>query len=426
MYHRSMEYLSRVVDKQLDRLLGGLPAVSIEGAKGVGKTATAARRAAHVLGVDLPRTRASVSADPEMILSLPTPLLIDEWHLVPSVWDVVRRAVDQDRSPGRYLLTGSALPPQEARIHSGAGRIVRLVMRPMGLSERRVADPTVSLGDLLAGGRPAVAGRSALRLADYTAEIVASGLPGVRGDEPSLRRDILAAYIDEMIERDIPELGVNVRRPGALRAWLAAYAAASATTTTYSKLLDAATPGEAEKPARNTADAYRSILERLWILEPLPAWTPVFNPLGRLGLAPKLHLVDPGLAARILGATEMSLLAGEGLTRREDNLLAALFESLAVLTVRVLAEAHGARVSHLRTHNGTHEIDIIVERDDHSVIALEVKLASETTRDAAKHLHWLESEIGNTLIDRVVLTTGEYAYRDSDGTAVVPLALLTL
>ncbi|MCL2317361.1 MAG: DUF4143 domain-containing protein [Actinomycetia bacterium] len=421
-----MDYVRRTVDAELDVLVVGLPAVSLAGAKGVGKTATAERRARSVLRLDSGGTRANAEADPAMILTQPPPLLIDEWHLVPPVWDVVRRAVDDDRTPGRFLLTGSALPPADARIHSGAGRIVKLVMRPMTLPERHVSQPTVSLAALLGGGAPPVGGACPLGLADYAREIVASGLPGVRQDPDSLRQRTLMAYVDELLERDIPELGTRVRRPAALRAWLTAYAAASATTTSYTRILDAATPGEADKPAATTATAYRALLERTWVLDPVPAWIPVFNPLKRLARAPKHHLVDPAIAAVLLGASIQSLLRADHETGnlREGTLLGALFESLAALTLRVFAQPLGARVSHLRTRNGDHKIDFIVERPDHRILAVEAKLTSAPTPADALHLTWLGNAVGDQLIDRVLLTTSPRAYRTRDGVAVVPLGLL--
>ncbi|MCL2781075.1 MAG: DUF4143 domain-containing protein [Actinomycetia bacterium] len=421
-----MEYRPRVLDPHLDRLLAGLPAISIEGAKGVGKTATAQRRAAVTLALDSTGTRRSVRAEPEMILTQPTPLLIDEWQLVPEVWDVVRRAVDADRAPGRYLLAGSALPPEKARIHSGAGRIVKMTMRPMTLPERGVCAPTVSLATLLAGGRPPISGTCGLKLPDYAAEIVASGFPGIRQDPAALRGEMVESYIAEIIERDVPELGADIRRPRQLRAWLAAYAAATSTTTSYTRILGSATPGETDKPARATADAYRALLERIWILDPLDAWIPVFNPLKRLAQVPKHHLVDPAIAARLLGATVDSLLRADGPheSRRESNLLGALFESLAVLTLRVLAQPQQANVYHLRTHRGEHEVDLIVERPDHKVLAIEVKLSSAPSVSDAKHLNWLAAEIGADLLDKVIISTGQHAYRQEDGTAVLPLGLL--
>lgn len=421
-----MDYRPRVVDAELDDLVAGLPAVSIEGIKGVGKTATAQRRARSVLRLDSSGTRTNVQADPGMILTQSPPVLVDEWHLVPPVWDVVRRAVDADRVPGRFLLTGSALPPPEARLHSGAGRIVRLMMRPMTLPERGVSEPTVSLRALLDGTAARLAGVSPLGLADYAHEIVASGLPGIRQDPDKLRHRTLATYVDELLERDIPELGVQVRRPAALRAWLTAYAAATATTASYTNLLDAATPGESKKPAATTAAAYRALLERIWVVDPLPAWIPVFNPLKRLAQAPKHHLCDPAIAAVLLGATQQSLLLADRETGnlREGTLLGALFESLVALSLRVYAQPLGARVSHLRTRNGDHEIDFIVERPDHRVVALEAKLTSAPTVADVKHLLWLKDAIGDQLIDLVLVTTAPGAYRTRDGVAVVPLALL--
>jgi predicted AAA+ superfamily ATPase len=421
-----VEYQPRTVDNLLKELVGGLPAVCVEGAKGVGKTASAGRLAASTLELDLGGLRENVAADPRIIATMPPPTLIDEWQLVPAVWDVVRREVDRDRAPGRFLLTGSATPSEDARIHSGAGRIVRLLMRPMTLPERGVAKPAVSFATLLAGSHPDDTAATDLVLADYVREIIASGFPGVRQDPARLRARQLDSYLDSALERDIPGMGVSVRRPQALRAWLTAYAAATGTTANYTTILDAATPGDADKPARATAMVYRELLERIHILEPLPAWAPTLNPLTRLGMAPKHYLVDPGLAARLLGATEESLVVDTVATAmpREGTLLGVLFESLVVLTVRVFAECLGARVSHLRTRNGDHEIDIIVERDDHRVLAIEVKLSAVVNGHDTRHLAWLETLIGDQLVDKVVVNTGPFAHRLPDGTAVVPLGLL--
>ena len=426
MYDCLMEYQPRIVDGLVHDLISGLPAVSLEGAKGVGKTATAQRLAASTVELDHEGFRANISADPHLIAGLQPPVLVDEWQLVPAVWDVVRREVDRDRSPGRFLLTGSATPSAQARIHSGAGRIVRVVMRPMSLPEREVTHPTVSFAELLLGGKPAISGQTQFGLSQYADEILASGLPGIRQDPPRLRPRQLDSYITTALERDIPELGVSVRRPRALRAWLAAYAAATATTSSYSVILDAATPGDANKTTRPTANTYRKLLERTWLLDSLPAWIPAFNPLKRLGQAPKHHLVDPALAARLLGATRESLIDDSVAQPilRESTLLGALFESLAALSVRVFAEPIGALVSHCRTRGGEHEIDLIVERADHKVLAIEVKLAGAVSQRDVRHLTWLESEIGDQLIDKVLITTGPLAHRLPDGTAVIPLALL--
>jgi predicted AAA+ superfamily ATPase len=416
-----------MIDDQLDQWIGALPAVAIEGAKGVGKTATAEQRAGAVYSLDLPGPFRNVSADPELVLEGSHPVFVDEWQLVPPVWDVVRRAVDRDPAPGRFLLAGSALPPKNARIHSGAGRIVRALMRPMSFPERAIGQPTVSFGELLAGGRPPVAGRTELGTSDYADEILASGFPALRGALASARVPLLDSYLERVVDRHLPEAGAEVRRPAALRAWLTAYAGATATTASYNAILDAATPGEVDKPSRQAAAVYRELLERIWVVEPLPAWLPAFASLKRLGQAPKHHLVDPALAARLLGLGKPALIGGERdpLLGAGRTFLGMLFESLVTQTVRVLAQASGARVSHMRIDGGTREIDLVVERDDSGVLVIEVKLGVDVGPRDVAHLNWLDQQLPGRVVDKVVVYTGEFARRrQSDAVAIVPLALL--
>src|SRR5581483_5481443 len=253
--------------------MSALPAVALEGAKGVGKTTTAAERAATVYRLDEPEARAVAAADPARLVRGASPILIDEWQRLPEAWDLVRRAVDAGAAPGRFLLTGSAAP-LEWPTHSGAGRIVTLRMRPLTLSERGVAEPSVSLRALLTGTKPPVSGQTEVRLETYVEEIVASGFPGLRGLSGRALRAQLDGYLDRIVERDFAEQGRELRNPARLRRWLTAYAAACSTCATYEAIRDAATGGEAEKPARTTTLPYRDALERLWILEPVPAWLP--------------------------------------------------------------------------------------------------------------------------------------------------------
>lgn len=421
-----MEYRRRIIDNTLDEAFADLAAIAIEGAKGVGKTATATRRAASVLSLNEPRTREIVAGNYDLVAELDPPVFIDEWQLEPQVWERVRQAVDAAPAEGgRFLLAGSAGLNRGTRIHSGAGRIINLTMRPMSLCERGIEVPTVSLRALQAGAAP-ITGRTSLTVRDYTDEILRSGFPGIRDiPEPNRGRQ-LTGYLERIIDRDLPDGGVQVRQPATLRAWLRAYAAATATTADYTKILDAATPGETDKPARRTVQGYREHLLRLFILDPLEAWTPAFVPLKRLAGSPKHHLVDPALAARLGGVGMNGLLVGKGqrVSATAGTWLGALFESLATQSVRVLAEAMDARVGHLRTRNGDHEIDIIVETSDLACIAFEVKLSDTIRDDDVTHLHWLRRQLGHRLADSVVLNTGSYAYRRPDGIAVVPLALL--
>ena len=421
-----MDYQRRIIDDLLDDAMSELPAIALEGAKGVGKTATASRRAATVLSMNDARIRESVNANPDLVTDVTPPVFIDEWQLHPEVWERVRTAVDADpRASGRFLLAGSAGLQPGVRVHSGAGRIVRLVMRPLSLQERGFAVPGVSLRDLHAGGA-AIRGATDLKIGDYVQEILRSGFPGIRSLSAGSRDRQLDGYLDRIVDSDMPENGIQVRRPAALRAWMRAYAAATATNADYTSILNAATPGEDDKPARQTVAVYREHLQRLFILDPLEAWLPAFAPLKRLAVAPRHHLVDPALAARLVGVGESGLLLGDGqrVATTTGTWLGALFESLAVQSVRVYAELLGARTGHLRTRNGDREIDLIVETNDLDCVAFEVKLAGSVGDRDVAHLHWLKQQLGPRLKDAVVLNAGPFAYRRSDGIAVVPLALL--
>ena len=418
------EYVRRVVDDELDALIE-LPALSIEGPKAVGKTQTALRRATTTFRLDDPTQRTIVSAEPGRLVSGPPPTLVDEWQRLPESWDLIRRAVDDNPQPGRFLLTGSATPVQPT--HSGAGRIVTVRMRPMTLFERGIGTPTVSLAALLSGQRPAIKGETDVSLETYANEIVASGFPGLRRLTGRLRRAQLDGYIQRIVERDFEEFGHSLRNPAALRRWMAAYAAATSTSTSYETIRDAATGGEADKLARTTTQPYRDTLERLWIIDPIPAWQPVRNQIARLTGPFKHHLTDPALAARLLGADVNALLDGAPLgppIPRDGTLLGHLFESLVTLDVRVFAQAAEATTRHLRTKGQSHEIDLIVERGDHRVVAIEIKLTHRVEDQDVRHLRWLATELGNDLLDAVVITTGPAAYRRPDGIAVVPAALL--
>lgn len=423
-------YLHRIVDDEIDAYLDVGPAVSVaialEGARAIGKTSTAAERAATRYDLDDAAQLAVVSADVALALTQPAPILIDEWQHHPPVWDRVRRAVDQHDPPGPFLLTGS-VAPTDTGLHTGAGRIIALRMRPLSLAERRPDPATVSLRTLLRGERGPVTGTSGLGLTEYTDELFTSGFPGLRDLPARLRRAQLEGYIQRVIDRDFPELGHHPRNPAALRRWMTAYAAASATTASWEKVRDAATGGEADKPARTTVMPYRDILERLYVLDPLPGWKPTRNHIARLTEPPKHHLADPALATTLLGLTPERLLAGEdpgSAVPRDGTLLGALFESLVTQSVRVYAQAADATVGHLRAFAGEREIDLVVDRGDGRVVAIEVKLGPVPTDKDVHHLHWLRDKMGPDLLDAVVVTTGHDAYRREDGIAVVPAALL--
>lgn len=419
-------YVRRIVDDEIDELFPHLPAIAIEGVRGSGKTTTAMRRAKTIFALDLPGQREILLSGSEQLLNAERPVLIDEWQYVPECWDIVRRAVDGGAPPGSFLFTGSN-SPAGLGTHTGAGRIVIVRMRPMSLAERFPEPSTVSLSALLSGAKPAITGSTERSLPAYVAEILRSGLPGLRALPDLALRSQLDSYLARIVDRDFRDLGKIVRNPAGLRRWMAAYAAATSTSASFEKIRDAATAGENDKPAKTTVMPYRDVLERLWMIDPVHAWKPSRSRISRLSLPPKHQMADPAFAASLLNVNADALLSGVDIgppVHRNMTLLGSLFESLVTLSVKTYAESANAYVGHLRTHGGSREVDLIVERRDGPVVAIEVKLKQTVDDNDVRHLKWLADQIGDELLDAVVVTTGPQAYRRKDGIAVVPASLL--
>lgn len=418
-------YQPRILEAELHELAAALPAIAIEGAKGVGKTATALQFATSIRNLELPGERLAVEASTESALEGEPPILIDEWQHVPDVWNAIRRHVDAGAEAGRYILTGSA-SPENVTTHSGAGRIVSLRMRPMSLAERVPGLATVGFESLLAGQAASIEGRTNWAAPDYAEEILRSGFPGIRRLSGRALRAQLAGYLERIVDRDFAQLEHRLRKPESLRRWMTAYAAATATTTSFDKIRAAAADEFGKVQSVAATLPYRDVLSRLWILDPVEAWKPWGPSIPRLGSAPKHHLVDPALTATLLEANRAMLVAGKERTPLPvggSTLLGRLFESLVAQSIRVYAQAAEARVSHLRTHSGDHEVDLIVERDG-GTLGIEVKLKPSVDDDDVRDLHWLRERIGDNWIGGMIVNTGPSAYRRKDGIAVVPAVLL--
>lgn len=418
-------YLLRYVDLELDALWSQRLAVMIDGPKGVGKTATAQRRCDVEFQLDNRAVMERVRAGLDNQISPGQCVLFDEWQHYGPIVDYVRRCIDR-KDQNVYLMTGSAFPQESTTTHSGAGRIISIRMRPLALSERQGTKPSILIQDLFEGHALVSKDKSEMQteftIDDYAAQICATGLPDVGElDSQRLRRAQIESYLSRIIDRDIPEAGGVLRRPHSLLAWMRAYAAASSTCATYDAILRAASAGEADKPSKATTYTYRDLLSSIWLLDPVLPWSNPHVPLRRLTGQVKHQLSDPGLAARLLGVGPEELLSGKP---GVSEILGQLFESLATLTVRAAGQAAEADTYHLRTKGGTHEIDLLLERYDGKVIAFEVKLANHVEDSDVRHLQWLKGQLGERLVEMVVLNTGPVAYRRDDGVLVVPLSLL--
>jgi len=276
-------YSRRLIDVFFDENFDSLPAVLLDGPKAVGKTFTASQRAKTTYDLSVAPIFELAQADNSAVVNGQKPVFIDEWQRVSGVFDAVKRAVDANYEGGSFLLAGSAQAPGT---HSGAGRIVSVRMRTMTLSERGLAEPTISLADI-ASGRAEISGSSPLGLEDYADAIVRGGFPAMQNLSDHALQIQLEGYIQRIIDKDMVEAGLKVRRHSALLAWMRAYAAATATTTSWESVRDGATAGNIEKPSRRATEPYVNFLTQLRVLDDVEAWSPSANHLNKVGQAPK-------------------------------------------------------------------------------------------------------------------------------------------
>jgi predicted AAA+ superfamily ATPase len=399
--------------------LSAVGAVVIEGPRACGKTATARQIAASEVLLDVDsNARAAIEVDPALVLDGPTPRLLDEWQIEPAIWNHVRRAIDDRSGPGQFILTGSAVPPDDITRHTGAGRISRLRMRPMSLFETGRSSGGISLSELLEGSVSPVA-EEGLSVAGLAEEIALGGWPGLRGR--SVEDALLAVrdYLEEIARVDVGRVDGTQRDPSRVRRLLASLARNVATHAAATTLAE--DTGGADGPLKDdTVREYLAALERLMVVEDQPAWAPHLRSKHRLRTASKRHFVDPSLAVAALGATPDRLLG-------DLNLLGFLFESLVVRDLRVYAQAADARVSQYRDSGGL-EVDAIVEAGDGRWMAFEVKLGQGQIDAAAASLERFAARIdttkcGSPALLGVIVATG-YGYRRKDGVAVIPIGAL--
>ncbi|MCL1880336.1 MAG: DUF4143 domain-containing protein [Actinomycetia bacterium] len=421
------DYIPRLIDPLLQDYLTYVPAFAINGIKAAGKTSSAERLADKTYRLDSAPTRELVAASPATFLGSEGTVLFDEWQRLPSIWDDVRRAVDNDNRPGRFVLTGSATP-KGAAVHSGAGRIARIRMRPLSLAERLgegAETSGISLDDILQGKVEMVEGSTSVGLEDYLGEIIRSGFPGIRSLPDKGATLFIDSYLESLFEREFTDQGYTVRKPRVLRNWLRAYAAATGSTAPYQVILDAAIPDDKDKPAKSTTLAYRDILDNLWITDRVEPWLPMNSQFKYLGMTAKHYLADPALAARLLGITMDGFLDDSIplFGPQRSSLAGRLFESLLALSLQTYAQAITAQLNHFRTSTGNHEVDFIIEKAGR-VAAIEVKLGAEAVGNQVDHLNWFAKTFTNYRVAKILVTTGDTAYTRHDGTHVIPAAML--
>lgn len=406
-------YVARLTDARLAEFLTQLPAILLVGPRAAGKTTSAERLSKTIVRLDREAEAAAFRADPDAALRVqPEPVLLDEWQSVPSILGAVKRAVDQDARPGRFLLTGSVRADLEAQTWPGTGRLVRL--RLFGLTVReRLGDVTtrpfidrLAEADVDAFSTPA----RVPDLARYIELALESGFP-----EPLLRLTGVArqawldGYLDQLLTRDVAGLA-HVRDPMRLRRYFEALALSSAGVPQDRTLYGAAGIDH------RTAAQYEGLLGNLFVLDVLPAWTS--NRLTRLVKSRKRYVVDPALVATALRLDMTAILRdGDVLGRTLDTfVMAQLRAELDVSSTR-------PRLYHLREKEGRREVDILAEVA-RGVVGIEVKATAAPRVDDAKHLVFLRDKLGKRFLCGAVLHTGPRAFVLSDRVLALPICAL--
>lgn len=417
-----IEYRPRVVDTELDARLATSGAVLIEGPKGCGKTETASRRARSIVRFDTdPAARAQVDLAPDILFEDPAPVLFDEWQRVPASWDHIRRHVDDMRGRGLCILTGSATPTDARELHSGAGRIGTLRMRPMSLFESGHSTGEVSLASLMRG-EDQRARLARTTISQLMERIVIGGWPMLLEADEAFARRWLSDYLSQIVEVDIPSLGTTRRAPNRLRRTLASLGRGVGQPVKLTELAADIAGGDDQRPAKETVSAYLDALDRLKLTENSPSWRPHMRSRTRLREAPVRYFVDPSLGTAALGVGSRDLLA-------DPQAAGFHFEALVLRELRVYAQSLNGTISTWREAHGRKEIDAIVETPN-AWAAFEIKLTGDQrVIDSAAHgLLDFASEIDTSRhgdpAALVVVTAMGGGGKRSDGVHVVPITAL--
>lgn len=416
------EYLPRIADGMMKKALQASGAVLIEGAKWCGKTRTAQQAARSVLMMQDPDRKTAylqtALIKPSLLLAGETPRLLDEWQIAPIIWDAVRFTVDQREKTGQFILTGSAVPADNVTAHTGTGRISRLRMRPMSLFESQESTGAVSMKELFFNSVD-IAGINPISIEQLAAIIVRGGWPASIHAEAEVAERRAKDYVDAVINLDVSRVDNVEKSPGKVRALMRSLARNIATEASMATLKTDLGSHD-ESITLPTVSSYLNALERIFVVEDLPAWNPALRSKTPLRTSAKRHFVDPSIATAVMGLSANRLM-------EDFNTFGYLFESLCIRDLRVYADLLDGSVYHYRDKTGLESDAVIVLRDGRWA-AVEVKMGVHEFDSAAENLRKFVNRVntGKMLEPSflMILCATEFAYRREDGIYVVPLGCL--
>ena len=427
-------YKKRILDAILERKLSGTGAVLVEGPKWCGKTTTCEQHARSVLYMADPVRRdrylAQAAVDITELMKGEQPRLIDEWQDAPKFWDAIRFDVDHSSGWGHYILTGSAVPPDDKSersgkkdiVHSGTGRIVRVKMRPMSLWESGESSGTVSLGALFAE-EPFKPGKAIERSLKDTAYLVCrGGWPQAVNQGGEIALDSAFNYVESVVNSDISRVDGVSRDPSRARRLLKSYARLQGTQATIPNIRKDMTTGDRNGPDDDTISSYLNALRKIFVVEDLEAWCPALRSKAAIRMSPTRYFSDPSIATAALGLGPEDLM-------NDIRAYGWFFEALAVRDLRVYADALNGSVSHYLDRNGL-ECDAVVHLRSGVSGLVEIKLGGESLIDeGANTLNALSgivdtSRQGKVAFKMVLTAVGDYAYQRPDGIIVCPISAL--
>ncbi|MCQ2914235.1 MAG: DUF4143 domain-containing protein [Alphaproteobacteria bacterium] len=419
------EYLSRVIDKELSEKLGCVGAILIVGPKWCGKTTTASQISKSILQMQNPDKTMSyiktAQTKPSLLLKGDNPRLIDEWQMAPVLWDAVRYSVDERDEFGLYILTGSTVVDEKAIMHSGTGRISRLIMYPMSLYESKESNGTISLSKLFLNPNEDIDG--------ITSDLSIENLifAACRGGWPSSLKKITKQqqlfdaynYLNNICETDASSIDGVKRSPQKVRGVLRSYARNISTIATTQTILNDINMNFSDISIA-TLSSYLNVLEKLFVVSDIPAWCPAIRSKTVIRSSSKREFIDPSIAVAALDLSPEML-------EQDLNTFGFIFECLCIRDLKIYSQSMGGYLNYYRDRLNL-EADCVLHLQNGQYALIEFKLGSRDIEEGASHLKKLKSLIAEANLKTpdllMVITGGEMAYTREDGVKIVPIGCL--